>query len=412
MRAKTWQGTGEKEICMDTQQMIDKALEYAATAHEGQKRKGGNMPFIVHPVGVAMLLQAAGAPQTAVIAGLLHETAGDAETAVDGIRDVFGPKVAEIVAGCREDCGERKGTPERRSQTWRERKEHSLESLQKTSVEVKRVACADALDNVRTIARALRDRGEEVWDRFRNTDRSEQAGYYRGMVDSLRPLGRGALDAVHRKLWIDLEWEVGELFGYEHGRRLRGTRQDVQNMLGELGKIGRARHRKVLLYLSAGYNVKPEYFGLPYDRVVLSDYTYEQFGVREGKVVLMPYDNNRTIQYLVAEGIEVSCVVAINDGCCEGGNWECVNTVEFFRKLRPALADECLYVRDHYDHSPCRGDESAGKEAMFGLCKAEQMDTPDFVKYAFPDAAGVETFKLRLDERCPRNRRRQGISRE
>jgi len=385
---------------MEMQEMMDKAIEFAARAHAGQRRKGGDdIPFIVHPFGVAMLLKGAGAPDKAVAAGLLHDTVEDTEVTLDEVRSIFGNEVADIVDGCTEKGREKGDSSERHRATWRERKKHSLESIRKARPEVKLVACADKLDNMRAIARACKEQGDSVWGRFNNSDKSEQAWYYRGMVESLRPLGRGVLDAVLRKLWVELEWEVGELFGQEYGHRQGESRQDVRDMLEELGKIGNSRQRKVLLYLSAGENVRPEYVDLPFDYVILSDYTYGKFEVRDKKVVMMPYDNNRTIQYLVAAGIQVNCIVAINDGCCEGGNYECVNSAEFFRKLRPVLADECFYVRDHVNGFRWRRQEEEETEegVMFGPYLAKEVPKPDFVKYTFPDQQGVQSFNLKLD---------------
>lgn len=37
--------------------LIAKAMEYAAKAHRGDTRKGGDVPYIVHPFEVAMTLK-------------------------------------------------------------------------------------------------------------------------------------------------------------------------------------------------------------------------------------------------------------------------------------------------------------------------------------------------------------------
>ncbi|HWI66334.1 MAG TPA: HD domain-containing protein, partial [Symbiobacteriaceae bacterium] len=57
--------------------MIDRAIQFAVLAHGGQKRKGTETPYIVHPVGVAMLLAQAGCRPEVVAAGLLHDTIED-----------------------------------------------------------------------------------------------------------------------------------------------------------------------------------------------------------------------------------------------------------------------------------------------------------------------------------------------
>ena len=40
---------------------VDLAIEVAAKAHLGQFRKGTDIPYIVHPIGVGLILIAAGA---------------------------------------------------------------------------------------------------------------------------------------------------------------------------------------------------------------------------------------------------------------------------------------------------------------------------------------------------------------
>ena len=49
------------------------ALNLAATAHEGQKRKGTPIPYISHPVAVAALVASYGGDEDQQIAALLHD---------------------------------------------------------------------------------------------------------------------------------------------------------------------------------------------------------------------------------------------------------------------------------------------------------------------------------------------------
>ncbi|MBI5080739.1 MAG: bifunctional (p)ppGpp synthetase/guanosine-3',5'-bis(diphosphate) 3'-pyrophosphohydrolase, partial [Chloroflexi bacterium] len=36
--------------------LLDSALTFAAVAHQNQKRKATNIPYVVHPVGVMLIL--------------------------------------------------------------------------------------------------------------------------------------------------------------------------------------------------------------------------------------------------------------------------------------------------------------------------------------------------------------------
>ena len=56
---------------------FDEALIYARTIHEGQKRKGSDIPYFAHLLGVASLTLEAGGSEDQAIAALLHDAAED-----------------------------------------------------------------------------------------------------------------------------------------------------------------------------------------------------------------------------------------------------------------------------------------------------------------------------------------------
>src|SRR5437870_3730227 len=124
--------------------LVERAIEVAAQAHRGQVRKGTDIPYISHPYAVGLLLARAGLPVELVAAGILHDTVEDTYLNLEYIRDHFGETVALIVEGCSE--------PERRA-PWEERKQHTLDYLCAAPWEVRVVACADKLHNVRSIRR-------------------------------------------------------------------------------------------------------------------------------------------------------------------------------------------------------------------------------------------------------------------
>ncbi len=177
--------------------LVDRAIVLAAQAHDGQYRKsspdahrhargdpagggtlyreGAVVPYISHPYAVGMLLSQAGCPEEIVAAGILHDTVEDTPVTLDYLRETFGDRVARIVEGCSE--------PDK-SATWEARKEHTLRYLRTAPHEVRLVACADKLHNVRTIAASRKDVGEDVWSRFKR-GRAEQEWYYRGLVEVL-----------------------------------------------------------------------------------------------------------------------------------------------------------------------------------------------------------------------------------
>ncbi|MCD8561635.1 RelA/SpoT family protein, partial [Candidatus Saccharibacteria bacterium] len=84
----------------ETEQLLEleHAIEIAAEAHKGQKRKSGE-PYIIHPLAVAGTLIDWGMDIDSVIAGVLHDTVEDTEITLDKIESLFGKDVAFLVDG-------------------------------------------------------------------------------------------------------------------------------------------------------------------------------------------------------------------------------------------------------------------------------------------------------------------------
>src|SRR5688500_16203301 len=80
------------------------ALEYATIAHAAQVRKGSDTPYITHPCAVAEPVRQDGGTEAEAIAALLHDAVEDqgGRRRLDDIERRFGPRVADIVAGCSE----------------------------------------------------------------------------------------------------------------------------------------------------------------------------------------------------------------------------------------------------------------------------------------------------------------------
>ncbi|MBI4870456.1 MAG: bifunctional (p)ppGpp synthetase/guanosine-3',5'-bis(diphosphate) 3'-pyrophosphohydrolase [Candidatus Riflebacteria bacterium] len=151
---------------------LEQAIQVAAVAHAGQFRKGTEIPYLVHPVAVAMMLQRAGCDEDVVIAGLLHDTLEDTSLDAGVIRERFGERVLALVQSCSEP---------QKSAPWEDRKRHTLALLESAAPDVRLVACADKLHNIRSIACDSMNEGEGFWQRFRRGKES-QGWYYRSLV--------------------------------------------------------------------------------------------------------------------------------------------------------------------------------------------------------------------------------------
>ena len=154
--------------------LLEKAIHFAASRHAGQLRKGTTVPYIVHPLETMQILRSMHADTNLLIAGLLHDTVEDTETAIDEIVETFGTDVAALVGGHSED----------KSKTWKERKTHAIRELAGASRRMKLLVMADKVSNLRSMADDYRAAGDQLWERF-NAPVEEQAWYYSGIQDAL-----------------------------------------------------------------------------------------------------------------------------------------------------------------------------------------------------------------------------------
>lgn len=167
--------------------LINNALAIAAKIHKDQVRKGSDIPYIVHPFEVALILQENGADEEMISAGILHDVLEDGNLDIEfiksEIRDKLNEKVLEYVIGASELLENRDFT------CWDIRKQHTIDYLKDkdTPMEIKMISCADKLSNARSIIRDLQRVGDKVWDIF-NAGYEKQKWYYEGLIDSLKDL--------------------------------------------------------------------------------------------------------------------------------------------------------------------------------------------------------------------------------
>ncbi len=153
---------------------LAKALALAIEAHNGQKRKGTDIPYISHPMAVAAIALEYGADEEQAMAALLHDAVEDGGAPfAHRIRTQFGDRVADIVEGCTD------GVPDARGQKedWKPRKTRYLDHLQHASADVLLVSGSDKLHNARAIVSDLQRIGTAVFDRF-SASQSDTLWYY------------------------------------------------------------------------------------------------------------------------------------------------------------------------------------------------------------------------------------------
>ncbi len=155
--------------------IIDKAIKYSARAHNNQFRKGSDIPYISHPFAVAWILKEANATDDQIVAGLLHDVVEDTEITIEEIEAEFGHKIAKLVEACSEFDPKA---------NWESRKKHTHETLRNAPAEVRLIACADKLHNLRSISLDYDLTGDKVWSKF-GRGKESQSWHYLELADIL-----------------------------------------------------------------------------------------------------------------------------------------------------------------------------------------------------------------------------------
>lgn len=166
------------------------AVDYARIAHATQFRKGTQIPYLYHLLGVASLVLEYGGDEDQAIAGLLHDVLEDCGSEHEAIiRNRFGDRVADIVIACTD------GTVQGRADAhtagtqvahWRERKLAYLAHLKVESADALLVSGCDKLHNARAILADLErpDIGSAVFERF-TAGRAGTLSYYQSISQVL-----------------------------------------------------------------------------------------------------------------------------------------------------------------------------------------------------------------------------------
>lgn len=155
--------------------MIKRAAEFAAKVHEGKVRKGTRIPYVVHPYEAAVIASGITSDPDVISAALLHDVIEDTDVTYEELKAEFGTRIADLVQAESED----------KSKTWKERKSATIERLKTAAREEKIICLGDKLSNLRSTASEKLRKGDEIWKKFRVTDKKEHEWYYRGVFEQL-----------------------------------------------------------------------------------------------------------------------------------------------------------------------------------------------------------------------------------
>lgn len=181
---------------------FDEAVCFAVRAHAGQCRKADHSPYILHPMETAAICATVSTDPELLAAAVLHDTVEDCGVSLEELSARFGPRVARLVAAETED--KRRDLPP--AETWRLRKEESLERLaRETDPAAQILWLGDKLSNLRSFRRLWLRQGDGLWQSFHQKDPAQQAWYYRAAAEALGSLRETTA-------WQELHAIVEELF--------------------------------------------------------------------------------------------------------------------------------------------------------------------------------------------------------
>lgn len=187
-------------------ELLSEAIAFAVKAHDGMRRKKSESPYILHPMEAAVIVGTMTDDQNLIAAAALHDVVEDADITLEEIEARFGSRVRELVASETED--KRADLPP--AETWRIRKEESLDVLKNTDdIAVLMVWLGDKLANMRAIYRDFKVEGEAMWQRFNQKDVGEQAWYYRSIVQLTKRLS-------DTSAWLEYKTLTELVFGKEN----------------------------------------------------------------------------------------------------------------------------------------------------------------------------------------------------
>src|SRR5579862_7252884 len=137
--------------------LLERAYDFAATAHGDQKRASGE-PYVEHPYNAALILADMQLDVPSICAALLHDVPEDTESTVEEIEQAFGQEIAKLVDG----------VTKLSRITWDTLEEKQAENLRKMflamaeDARVVLIKLADRLHNKRTLAPLAEDKRRKI----------------------------------------------------------------------------------------------------------------------------------------------------------------------------------------------------------------------------------------------------------
>lgn len=171
--------SNEIMILTDGISLLDRAICFAAVKHAGVSRKGSSVPYVTHVLEALEIVSRMTEDEEIRAAAVLHDTLEDTDATKDDLIDLFGSRVADLVAA--ESENKREDLPA--EDTWKIRKQETVRHLAGASTDIRMLALGDKLSNIRAMTRDYREMGEDLWKKFNQQNPVLQGWYYGSLAN-------------------------------------------------------------------------------------------------------------------------------------------------------------------------------------------------------------------------------------
>ena len=186
---------------IDTMNYSD-VINWVSVMHDRQYRKGTEIPYVAHVLGVALSLISEGIEDKSIIFGaLLHDVVEDTSVTIETVRELYGETVSEYVSCLSED----------KDKSWEERKQFAIEHTNLLPIGAKWIKLADKVNSLEMMASEIKI-GMMDWGKF-NRSYLHQKWYYSRLLSELK---RDPIISAS-KLFHHAEKLLQTVFGNVHG---------------------------------------------------------------------------------------------------------------------------------------------------------------------------------------------------
>lgn len=174
--------------------LIERAMRLAARAHLGQTRKESNLPYLMHPGMVALILAKHGFGAEVLAGALVHDVLEDTEVGEIEMQEELGEEVLAFVKAVSYD----------QALSWEDARVAYVESVRKAPEGAKAISVADKIHNAQSLILGHQAQGKGIWSNF-TRPRDKKLWFEEEMLKMLRESWRHPLVEEYAALVEELK---------------------------------------------------------------------------------------------------------------------------------------------------------------------------------------------------------------